>query len=80
LTTVLVITRDGEKGTIYFNEGEVIHAECGEQKGEEAFYKILSWQDGEFVSKMGTISPIQTINYNWEHLLFEAMRRNDEKM
>jgi DNA-binding response OmpR family regulator len=79
LTTALVITREGEKGVIYFNEGEVIHAECGEQKGTEAFYKILGWDEGEFVSNIGFIPPLQSIQQSWEHLLFEAMRKNDEK-
>lgn len=78
LTTALVITRDGEKGIIYLNEGEIIHAECEEQKGTEAFYRIMSWQEGEFVSNVGVVSPVQTIYQNWEHLLVEAMRRNDE--
>lgn len=80
LTTALTITRDGERGTIYLNEGEVIHAECGEQKGTEAFYHILSWQEGEFTSNIGVTPPMQTIYQNWEHLLVEAMRRNDEKL
>ena len=79
LTTALVITRDGEKGVIYLNEGEIVHAECGEQRGTEAFYRILSWQEGEFVSNVGAASPAQTIHQNWEHLLVEAMRRNDER-
>ena len=79
LTTVLTITRDGERGIIYLNEGEIIHAECGEQKGTDAFYKILSWQEGEFVSNIGITPPIQTIYQNWEHLLVEAMRRSDDK-
>ena len=79
LTTALIVTRDGEKGVIYFNEGEVVHAECGEQKGTEAFYKILSWQEGEFVSNIGFVPPIQTIYQSWEHLLVEAMRRDDDK-
>jgi YesN/AraC family two-component response regulator len=78
LTTALVITRDGEKGVIYLNEGEIVHAECGEKKGTEAFYKILSWQEGEFVSNIGVVPPVQTIYQSWEHLLVEAMRRNDE--
>jgi DNA-binding response OmpR family regulator len=51
----------------------------GEQKGAEAFYSILSWQEGEFVSNIGFIPPVQTIYQNWEHLLIEAMRRSDEK-
>jgi CheY-like chemotaxis protein len=80
LTTALIITRDGEKGIIYVNEGEIIHAECGEQKGAEAFYIILSWQEGEFVSNISFAPPVQTIYQNWEHLLIEAMRRNDEKV
>ena len=79
LTTALVITRDGEKGVIYLNEGEIIHAECGEKKGTDAFYKILSWQEGEFVSNIGVTPPVQTIYQSWEHLLVEAMRRDDDK-
>ncbi len=79
LTTALVITRDGEKGVIYLNEGEIIHAECGEKKGTDAFYKILSWQEGEFVSNIGVTPRVQTIYQSWEHLLVEAMRKNDDK-
>ena len=79
LTTALIITREGEKGVIYFNEGEVVHAECGERKGTDAFYKILGWQEGEFVSNIGFVPPIQTIYQSWEHLLVEAMRRDDDK-
>jgi DNA-binding response OmpR family regulator len=80
LTTALIVTRDGEKGVIYFNEGEVVHAECGNQKGTEAFYKILSWQEGEFVSNIGFVPPVQTIYQSWEHLLVEAMRRDDDRV
>ncbi len=80
LTTALIVTRDGEKGIIYFNEGEVVHAECGNHKGTEAFYRILSWQEGEFVSNIGFVPPVQTIYQSWEHLLVEAMRRDDDRV
>src|SRR4030066_1049918 len=79
LTTALIITRDGERGVIYLNEGEIIHAECGEQKGTDAFYRILSWQEGEFLSNLGVTPPVQTIYQNWEHLLVEAVRRKEEQ-
>jgi DNA-binding response OmpR family regulator len=79
LTTALVITRNGEKGVIYFNEGEIIHAECGEKKGSDAFYRILTWDEGEFVSNIGFIPPVQTIFQSWEHLLVEAMQKSDDK-
>jgi CheY-like chemotaxis protein len=79
LTTALIITNDVEKGVIYFNDGEVIHAECGEEQGTDAFYKILNWEEGEFVSNIGVLPPIKTIDQSWEYLLMEAMARNDEK-
>ena len=78
LTTTLVVSQNGEKGIIYLNEGEIVHAECGDQKGADAFYRILGWQEGEFVSNTGIDPPLQTIYQSWEHLLIEAMRRKDE--
>jgi DNA-binding response OmpR family regulator len=78
VTAALTITKDSEKGVIYLNEGEIVHAECGEEQGTEAFYRIMSWQEGEFVSNIGIMSPIQTIQQSWEHLLVEAMRKSDD--
>jgi len=78
VTTALTFTKDSEKGVIYLNEGEIVHAECGEVQGTDAFYKIMSWQEGEFISNIGIVSPLQTIHQSWEHLLVEAMRKNDD--
>jgi hypothetical protein len=39
----------------------------------------LSWEEGEFVSNIGFVPPVQTIFTSWEHLLVEGMRRNDDK-
>ena len=78
VTTALTVTKDSEKGVIYLSEGEIVHAECGEEQGADAFYRILSWQEGEFVSNIGIGSPIQTIHQSWEHLLVEAMRKSDD--
>jgi len=80
VTTALTFTKDSEKGVIYLNEGEIVHAECGEEQGTGAFYKIMSWQEGEFVSNIGIVSPLQTIHQSWEHLLVEAMRKNDDRV
>ncbi len=80
VTTALTFTKDSEKGVIYLNEGEIVHAECGEEQGTDAFYKIMSWQEGEFVSNIGIVSPLQTIHQSWEHLLVEAMRKSDDRV
>ena len=80
VTTAMTFTKDSEKGVIYLNEGEIVHAECGEEQGTDAFYKIMSWQEGEFISNIGIVSPLQTIHQSWEHLLVEAMRKSDDRV
>lgn len=78
VTTSLVITRDNHRGVIYFRDGEIVHAECDDSGGEEAFYTILGWQEGKFVSNIGVQPPQQTISSTWEHLLVEGVKRRDE--
>ncbi len=80
LTTALAVSQNEERGTIYMNQGEIVHAECGDKKGTDAFYTILRWQEGEFVFNTDVEPPAQTIYQSWEHLLIEAMRRKDEKL
>ncbi len=79
LTTALAVSQNQQRGVIYLNEGEIVHAECGEQRGTDAFYTILGWQEGEFVSNTDIEPPAQTIHQSWEHLLIDAMRRKDER-
>ena len=78
VTTSLVITKDDHRGVIYFNDGEIVHAECDNIEGEEAFYTILGWQEGKFVSNIGAFPPRETISSPWEHLLMEGVKRKDE--
>ena len=66
VTTSLVITKDDHRGVIYFRDGEIVHAECDDSGGEEAFYTILGWQEGKFVSNIGVQPPQQTISSTWE--------------
>jgi DNA-binding response OmpR family regulator len=78
VTTSLVITKDDHRGVIYINDGEIVHAECDDIAGEEAFFTILGWQEGQFVSNMGVVPSRETISSTWEHLLVEGMKRKDE--
>ena len=78
VTTSLVITKDDHRGVIYFNDGEIVHAECDNIEGEEAFYTILAWQEGKFVSNIGAFPLRETISSAWEHLLMEGVKRKDE--
>jgi two-component system chemotaxis response regulator CheB len=77
--TITIRVRQGlQQGTIHIWDGEIVHAECGNQTGEEAFYAILGWRSGSFETLDGGISEVATIKKGYEFLLMEAARRADE--
>jgi len=78
ITAALYVTRDDNKGCIYFHEGNVVHAECEDLDGENALYEMLAWEGGSFSSERGKAAPKETIVKGWQSLLLEGMRRIDE--
>ncbi len=78
LTAELYVRHDNEEGIIYFHDGNIVHAEVGTLKGEEAFYRIISWPGGEFSVKKNAKSHQHTINKSWQNLLLEGLRLKDE--
>lgn len=78
LTSSLVIDRENEEGRIFFKEGNIVHATCGEFEGEEALYELLSWSGGNFSTVKNEEPPRETIIKGWQGLLLEGMRRLDE--
>ena len=78
MTSALYVTRDENKGCIYFHEGNVVHAECEDLEGENALYEMLTWEGGSFSSERGKTAPKETIIKGWQSLLLEGMRRVDE--
>lgn len=74
----LVLNHLGKEGTIFFKDGEIVHAEAGDLVGDEAIYSLLIWEGGTFKLKMGVDPESITIDKNWSGLLLEGMRRIDE--
>lgn len=74
----LVLNHLGKSGNVFFNNGEIVHAEAGELVGDEAIYSLLGWEGGTFKLKMGVSPGLITIDKNWSGLLLEGMRRIDE--
>lgn len=72
-----MLVRSGpNKGWIYFRDGEIVHAECADHGGEDAFYTIVSWELGLFECDL--VAPeVETIRESWDFLLMESMRRLD---
>jgi len=64
-------------GLIYFKDGEIVHARFDGLEGEEAFYKILSWDLGVFTCEEKPVEK-ETIEESWDFLLMESLRRLDQ--
>lgn len=78
MKNALSISMDDLTGMIYFQDGEIVHAECGHDKGEQALFTILAWDGGDFSTISDEEPADRSIDRSWQELLIEAMRRKDE--
>lgn len=74
----LAIRSGGRRGTIWFEHGEIVHAECGDVTGEEAVYQLLRWQNGQFSLDPEGRAAVRSITVPWQNVLMEGCRRLDE--
>jgi hypothetical protein len=75
----LTVENNEEVIALYFDDGQVIHAEGKGLEGEEAVYELLTWETGEFEVEQGVSPESTSIAVPWSGLLMEGMRRLDEK-
>jgi len=68
-THALRVSSGHGKGVIYFNKGEIVHAECGDLVGENALYNILDWEKVDCSVVPSAISKRRTIKRHWQSLL-----------
>jgi hypothetical protein len=74
------LTVDHPEGSarVYFDEGNIVHAEFGELEGEQAVYALFADEQGSFEFMLGLPPPRVTIEGRTENLVLEATRRLDE--
>lgn len=77
-TAALKIKTDDHEGMIFFKNGNVVHAMCDSESGENAFFKMLSFQGGSLQNIRGVEPPVMSIKKGLESLLLEAANRSDE--
>lgn len=77
-TVEVSLTVGKSNGSIFFENGEIIHAVNDDQEGEEAFHEMFKWVGGKFNVKPLTSDVERTINRPWQGLVLEAARRQDE--
>jgi len=75
----IVISNGELEGRVFLQDGEVVHAETGALKGEDAIGVILSWHTGSFVAHANVSTVACTIDKGLDHLLLEVHRRIDEQ-
>ena len=65
-------------GRIWFEHGDIVHAEYDQFRGELAFYKMLASGRGSFREALPSPPPKRTVVRSSTHLLMEAARQTDE--
>lgn len=71
-------TKDKKTGFVYFRNGLVFHAACGELTGEPAFCRIMSWKGGKIGEVPLPADLPRTITSSWTDLLMHAVQQIDE--
>ena len=77
ISSGLRVICDDEVGMIFFQEGNIVHAETPRFEGESVL-PIMSWQGGEFQVMRNQLPPRETITRGWQSLLLESLRWLDE--
>jgi hypothetical protein len=72
------VTSKEQKGEVVVLNGEVVHCKAGDMEGEVAFYQMMRWQEGNFVTRRTADCPKRTINAPVMSLLMEGARLADE--
>jgi len=71
------IDHKDKRAAVFFGNGQVVHAEMGDQQGEEVIFEVLSWNEGNFEVDNDIELPARTINRMWSGLLLEGAMRLD---
>ena len=76
-TAKLTIEHAGKFGFVYFQNGQVAHAEYDPDMGEVAFNKLLFLNEGNFKVESGVKPPVVSIKTHWNNLLLEGLHNVD---
>ncbi|GAB5542447.1 MAG: hypothetical protein SangKO_022070 [Sandaracinaceae bacterium] len=75
---VLELTNEGQRGSISFRDGQLVDAEMGRLAAENAIYRLLLWNEGEFEIDFRPVRVEPRITASTQAILMEGMRRIDE--
>ena len=71
-TGVLEVVKGTERGEIYLEGGRIVHATSRDGVGEEAFFKLITWLEGNFTFFPDAATEERTIERNTHEMLEEG--------
>ncbi len=74
----LWLSRLYQRGSIYFDQGNIVQARLADEEGEEAIYKMFRWPEGRFEFEIGEQPALVNIRKSTVEILLECGRRLDE--
>lgn len=74
----LAIDHPDAVAKVYFDKGQVVHAEFGDLVGDDAVYALFADEQGSFEFTIGLPAPAKSIAVSTENLVLESIRRLDE--
>jgi DNA-binding response OmpR family regulator len=75
---IVHLTNLEQDAQIFFRDGKVVDATLGRLCGEEAVYRTLIWNEGDFEVEFCKVDSADVIESSTQGLLMEGMRRVDE--
>jgi hypothetical protein len=78
LTRAVLAHAGGSEGVLYFDDGQLVHAEVADIEGEEAALAILCWRHARVEPSQNMWILANTIETSWQGLLMKAAHRLDE--
>ncbi len=75
---VAEVVHGSRQARLFFRDGQLVDAELGELRGEEAVYRAITWSSGSFDLEFRAVDIPQAIEVPTHALLMEGLRRVDE--
>lgn len=75
----LTIQCQGKEAILYFENGEITHAQYDGLTGTPAIHQALTCSDGTFRMEEGFLPPVRTNRMPWMQVIMESIRLLDEQ-
>jgi hypothetical protein len=77
-TAVVRCEAQGQLARVWVREGQIVDAELGPLSGDPAFWRLMTWDQGDFRVEYAAVEREPRIADGTQAALMEAMRRVDE--